>query len=132
MAPCGIAAMKARIGQFRQFVTMLAIAGSLLNAWVLTGHTISVVSRQLSSTGAVGIADCRHHGAPSQGTGHPAQDKGCPICSGLVALDLALLGKTIPLTRPSPQASVVETSRLASVVDHRPTRILNRGPPLVA
>lgn len=126
-----------RIRQFRRFASALAILGSLLNAWVLTVHTTSVILAQLHSTSGSAVVIC-HQGGGAQGHGtntpdkRPAQNKSCPICSGLASLHLAIVSQPLALTAAPARGATVVSTYPALVLDHRPREILNRGPPLLA
>jgi hypothetical protein len=125
---------KARARQFRQLVSALAILGALLNAWVLTFHTTSVILAQLHSTGGSAVVIC-HQGGATKGTTtpdkSPAQNKSCPICSGLASLHLAVFGQPLLLTALTSRGTTIPGTNFALILDHSPLRILNRGPPLL-
>jgi hypothetical protein len=128
---------KVRIRQFRRLVSALAILGALLNVWVLTGHTTSVILAQLHSTSGDAVVIC-HQGGKTEGQGtstpdkRPAQNKSCPICSGLASLHLAIVSQPLLLTASTSRGATVVIAYAALVLDHRPREILNRGPPLLA
>jgi hypothetical protein len=138
MLSCRIAGMtKVRARQIRQFVSALAILGALLNAWVLTVHTTSVILAQLHSTGGDAVVIC-HQGGGTQAQGtttpdkRPASNKNCPICSGLASLHLAVFSQPLLLTASTLRGAAVVSADTALVLDLRPREILNRGPPLLA
>jgi len=128
--------LNVRTRQFRRFVSALAILGALLNAWVLTVHTTSTILAQLHSTSGDAVVIC-HQGGKTEGQGtttpdkKPAQNKSCPICSGLASLHLAIVSQPLLLTSAPSRGATVFSTYSALVLDHRPRQILNRGPPLL-
>ena len=125
---------KYRTFHFRQFMGALAILSALMNAWILTVHTRSVLFAQLGTRGD-GVIIC-HQGsldgdAPVQ-PGKKSPENECPICSGLGSLHLAIAGEPLVLPGPSSHRVEVRVAHATQVADHRPRQTLNRGPPLVS
>jgi hypothetical protein len=112
------------------FVSALAILGAALNAWILAGHVTSVA---LMSMQADDIVICSQKGAeraPTSDDDNSGPRRHCPICSGLAVLHLGVLndpGINVPLRAAS--MSLVSERRAPHVLDRRPDRLLNRGPP---
>ena len=62
----------------------------------------------------------------------PVPEKSCPICSGLASLHLGIISQPVfDLGSTAKTGFDVGTNGAELVVDHRPCRILNRGPPLL-
>ena len=122
------------LGSFRNSkrqVAALAILGVLLNAWVLTFHSVSLATAGL--TGSSAVLHCAHHEAGDRAkTTHQSKGNGCPVCAGLTALDLAVLAQPVLAQGQMPLATVSREAFLSFVLDHLPFKIFNRGPPLFA
>ncbi|MBS0251984.1 MAG: hypothetical protein JSR78_13070 [Proteobacteria bacterium] len=118
-----------RTRQFRKFVSALAILGAALNAWVLSVHLTSVALTSMRADVVI-CGQKRAATAPWSGDGKSIPRNHCPICSGLAVLHIGVLtdaGLGIP-SRTAPMLVVSETM-VAYVLDRRPDRLLNRGPP---
>lgn len=121
-----------RIQRFRVLVGAFAILGAALNAWVLAVHITSVALTSMRANGGA-IVICGQSGtrtAPWSDDGKSVPRRHCPICSGLAALHFGVLsnpGLDVPLRATSMR--VVSETAVAHVLDRRPDRLLNRGPP---
>lgn len=123
--------------RFSTVLSAVAICGALLNAWVLTGHLTATALAELHAFGG-GIPICRQSGiayVPNDAgkTGKPAPGKGCPICTGLAALHLAVIDEPVQLAvRRAVPTSTTTEANLSVVSGHRLHAVLNRGPPRTA
>lgn len=120
-----------RTRQVRKFVGALAVLGAALNAWVLTVHVTSLALTSMRADGVVICGQKRIGTNPWSGDGKSVPRKHCPICSGLAVLHIGVLTDA-GLSIPSRAASMLVESEtmVAYVLDRRPDRLLNRGPPL--
>jgi hypothetical protein len=123
-----------RTRRFRQVVSALAVLGAVLNVWVLTVHATSLILNQLHANSEVSC----HQGVPKiaddLGTGRtkPTPAKSCPICTGLASLHLGIISQPVLDVGSTAETGLDDgTTEAELVVDHRPRRILNRGPPLL-
>ena len=127
----------ARISRFRSVLTALAVMAALLNAWLLTLHTRSVIlSEALRIAGAA--APFCHSGAGKTIDGSdsrnelPAPSKTCPVCSGLASLHLGDIAAPLAIVLATTRGASISAPGAELAVDHRPLRPLNRGPPLLS
>lgn len=112
----------------------LALAGMFLQAWIFTGHVVSLGAASMGGTAVVdGVAHAvgHDHGGKQE---TPAQKKarGCPICAGLAALDFAAPLKEAALISPSQTTAHFVSSIEVFLLDRKPQRFFNRGPPIAA
>lgn len=123
-----------RARQFRRCVGALAVFGALLNAWVLTLHITSVALKHLHAmnggtvichegrTKYVQISEAAHN--------KHSPTKECPICSGMASLPIVIVSEPQLHVAPIAVRGVeIAQIHVALVADHRPLKILNRGPP---
>jgi hypothetical protein len=126
-----------RIRRFKHVLSALAIMGALLNAWVLTVHTKSVILSGFHAK-VDGLVACHSGGAKSAEAADtrdksPASPrKTCPICSGLASLHIGVLAQPLLLVASDTRGATILATRAELAVDHRPHRTLNRGPPLLS
>jgi len=117
-------------------VSALAVLGAILNAWVLTVHTTSVILKSLHA-GGDGIVICHQGGLKyldqTGTTGKKSTpEKNCPICSGVAALHLGIVSPPMLHIAPAERHGFeIYALDAEIVVDHRPQQIFNRGPPLL-
>ena len=123
----------------RRFAGVLALAGMAFYAVLLPWHTVSQATAEIAPTGLAGLSEppCHQGAAAMAGRGTKAPEPSkprthCPICSGFVALHLAVspptntLGVTVDAGALLP---LVAEDDLADAVVPAPQ---SRGPPPVS
>ncbi len=120
-------------------VSTLAIVSVLFHALILAIHTASsfLALPHIAAADPDAIVICRAgHTAAAPATPipdkAPAPKTSCPICLGLAAMELAVLGEPIILAAPASHGVVLPDDRATFVLDHRPLELFSRGPPLLA